>query len=38
MGKQDAATRGKQIDIAHASDTDSVIKNGVIYPANSILR
>jgi len=25
-------------DIAHASDIDSVIKNGVIYPADSILR
>jgi imidazolonepropionase-like amidohydrolase len=24
-------------DIAHASDIDSVIKNGVIYPADSIL-
>src|SRR5205085_1175856 len=25
-------------DIAHVSDIDSVVKNGVIYPANSILR
>ena len=25
-------------DIAHASDIDSVIKNGVVYPADSILR
>ena len=25
-------------DIAHASDIDAVIKNGVIYPADSILR
>jgi imidazolonepropionase-like amidohydrolase len=25
-------------DIAHASDIDTVIKNGVIYPADSILR
>ena len=25
-------------DIANASDIDRVIKNGVIYPANSILR
>ena len=25
-------------DIAHASDIDSVIKNGVVYPAGSILR
>src|SRR5713101_4008597 len=25
-------------DIAHASDIDSVMKNGVIYPADSILR
>src|SRR5215471_3272750 len=25
-------------DIAHASDIDSVVKNGVIYPADSILR
>src|SRR5712691_9899429 len=25
-------------DIAHASDIDTAIKNGVIYPANSILR
>lgn len=25
-------------DIAHASDIDTVIKNGVVYPANSILR
>jgi imidazolonepropionase-like amidohydrolase len=25
-------------DIAHASDIDSVIKNGVIYPADAILR
>lgn len=24
-------------DIAHASDIDSVIKNGVVYPADSIL-
>jgi len=24
-------------DIAHASDIDTVIKNGVIYPADSIL-
>ena len=24
-------------DIAHASDIDTVIKNGVVYPANSIL-
>ena len=24
-------------DIAHASDIDSVVKNGVVYPANSIL-
>ena len=25
-------------DIAHTSDIDTVIKNGVVYPANSILR
>jgi imidazolonepropionase-like amidohydrolase len=25
-------------DIAHASDIDTVIKNGVIYPADSILK
>ena len=25
-------------DIAHASDTDTVIKNGAVYPADSILR
>ena len=25
-------------DIAHASDIDTVIKNGVAYPADSILR
>ncbi len=25
-------------DIAHASDIDTVIKNGVVYPADSILR
>lgn len=25
-------------DIAHASDIDTVIKNGVVYPANSILQ
>ena len=25
-------------DIAHASHIDTVIKNGVVYPANSILR
>jgi imidazolonepropionase-like amidohydrolase len=25
-------------NIAHASDIDSVIKNGVVYPADSILR
>jgi imidazolonepropionase-like amidohydrolase len=25
-------------DIAHASDIDSVVKNGVVYPADSILR
>ena len=25
-------------DIAHASDIDTVIKNGVLYPADSILR
>ena len=25
-------------DIAHASDIDAVIKNGVVYPADSILR
>jgi imidazolonepropionase-like amidohydrolase len=24
-------------DIAHASDIDTVIKNGVVYPADSIL-
>ena len=24
-------------DIAHASDIDSVVKNGVVYPADSIL-
>jgi imidazolonepropionase-like amidohydrolase len=24
-------------DIAHASDIDTVIKNGIIYPADSIL-
>ena len=24
-------------DIAHASDIESVIKNGVVYPADSIL-
>jgi imidazolonepropionase-like amidohydrolase len=25
-------------DITHASDIDAVIKNGVVYPAESILR
>jgi hypothetical protein len=25
-------------DIANASDIDTVIKNGVVYPADSILR
>ena len=25
-------------DIAHASDIETVIKNGVVYPADSILR
>ncbi len=25
-------------DIAHASDIDSVIKNGVVYQANELLR
>jgi len=25
-------------DIAHASDIDTVIKNGVVYPADSILK
>ena len=25
-------------DITHASDIDTVIKNGVVYPADSILR
>ncbi len=25
-------------DIGHASDIDTVIKNGVVYPADSILR
>ena len=25
-------------DIAHASDIDSVVKNGVVYPADSILK